>query len=106
MIVGFITTCTYIFSAYYHLHCDFEPYSWSGLLDTTLCDKVDQWLAAGQWFSPGTPVSSTNITEGHDITKILLKVALNTITKPNLIGHVYQGNLNHTFLLYRNHRTI
>ena len=42
MIVGFITTCTYVFSAYYHLHCDFEPYSWSGLLDTTLCDKVDQ----------------------------------------------------------------
>ena len=27
---------------------------------TTLCDKVCQWLAAGQWFSLGTPVSSTN----------------------------------------------
>jgi hypothetical protein len=22
-------------------------------LDTTLCDKVCQWLAAGRWFSPG-----------------------------------------------------
>ena len=33
-----------------------------GILDTTLCDKVCQWLAACQWFSPdtGTPVSSTN----------------------------------------------
>ena len=33
-----------------------------GVLDTTLCDKVYQWLAACQWFSPdtGTPVSSTN----------------------------------------------
>ena len=25
-----------------------------------LCDKVCQWLATGRWFSPGTPVSSTN----------------------------------------------
>jgi hypothetical protein len=31
------------------------------------------------WFSP---VSSTNKTDHHDITEILLKVALNTI-KPN-----------------------
>jgi hypothetical protein len=28
-------------------------------VDTTLCDKVCQWLATGQWFSPGTPVSFT-----------------------------------------------
>jgi len=35
---------------------------------------------AGQCFSPGSPVSSTNKTDGHDITEILLKVALNTIT--------------------------
>jgi hypothetical protein len=28
---------------------------------------------------PGTPVSSTNKTDRHDITEILLKVALNTI---------------------------
>ena len=26
-----------------------------GVLDTTLCDKFCQWLAAGGWFSPGTP---------------------------------------------------
>ena len=32
------------------------------------------------WFSLGTPVSSTNKTDRHDITEILLKVALNTIT--------------------------
>ena len=35
---------------------------------------------ASRWFSPGTPVSSTNTTDRHDITEILLKVALNTIT--------------------------
>jgi hypothetical protein len=28
-------------------------------------------------FSPGTPVSSTNKTDHHDITEILLQVALN-----------------------------
>jgi hypothetical protein len=31
------------------------------------------------WFSAGTPVSSTNKTDHHDITEILLKVALKTI---------------------------
>jgi len=43
---------------------------------TTLCDKFCQWLATGRWFSPGPPVSSTNKTDRHDITEILLKVAL------------------------------
>jgi hypothetical protein len=51
-----------------------------GVLDITLCDTVCQWLTAGRWFSLDTPVSSTNKTYCHDITKILLKVALNTIT--------------------------
>jgi hypothetical protein len=45
-------------------------------VQNTLCDKVCQWLAAGMWFSPGTLVSSTNKTGRHDITEILLKVAL------------------------------
>ena len=48
-------------------------------LDTTLCDKVCQWLTTCRGFSPGTPVSSTNKTDCHDIAEILLKVALNTI---------------------------
>ena len=33
------------------------------------------------WFSPGTPLSFTNKTDRHDITEILLKVALNTINQ-------------------------
>jgi hypothetical protein len=33
-------------------------------------------LALGQWFSPGTPASSTIKTDHHDIAEILLKVAL------------------------------
>jgi hypothetical protein len=36
-------------------------------------DKVYQLLAHGRWFSPA---SSTNETGRHDITEILLKVAL------------------------------
>ena len=38
-------------------------------------------------FSPGTPVSSTNKTDRHDITEILLK-ALSTIkqTKPTIVS--------------------
>jgi hypothetical protein len=41
-------------------------------------DKVYQLLAHGQWFSPGTPASSTTKTGRHNIAEILLKVALNT----------------------------
>jgi hypothetical protein len=33
-------------------------------------------LAHGQWFSPGTPASSTTKSGHHDIAEILLKVAL------------------------------
>ena len=34
----------------------------------------------GRWLSPGTLATSTNKSDRHDITEILLKVALNTIT--------------------------
>ena len=67
--------------------CEFESRSWGGVFDTTLCDKVCQWIATGWWFSPGTPVSSTNKTDRHDMTEILLKVVLNTI---NQINHFYR----------------
>jgi hypothetical protein len=40
-----------------------------------------QLLAHGQWFSPGTPASSTTKTGRHKIAEILLKVALNTINQ-------------------------
>ena len=50
------------------------------MIDTILCDQVCQWLAVGRWFSVGTPVSSIDITDRHDIAEILLKLALNTIS--------------------------
>jgi hypothetical protein len=37
-------------------------------------------------FSPGPPISSTNKTDRHDLTKILLKVALNTIKQTNKLN--------------------
>jgi hypothetical protein len=41
-------------------------------------------LAAGRWFPAGTLISSTDVTDRHDITEILLNMALNTITpSPN-----------------------
>ena len=58
----------------------FESRVLQGVLDTTLCDKVCRWLEVDRWFSTGTPISSANKTDRHDITEILLKVALNTIT--------------------------
>ena len=51
-----------------------------GELDTALCDKSFQWLVAGWWFSLGTLVSTTNKTDCHNITEILLKGVFNTIT--------------------------
>jgi hypothetical protein len=53
MVFGFTTT--HAISAYHHYSCEFESGSLQGVLYTTLCDKVCQWLTAGgQWFSPGT----------------------------------------------------
>ena len=58
----------------------FESRSWRGVLDATLRDKFLSVIAAGRWFSPDTPVSSTNKTHRHDISEIELQVALRTIT--------------------------
>ena len=64
------------------------PLRW-GVLDTTLCD-ICQWLVTGLWFSP---VPSTNKIDRHDITEILLIVALNTITLTLFIKHASLKNL-------------
>jgi hypothetical protein len=54
--------------------------------------KIDKCIKSQvtRWFSPGILVSSTNKTCCHDITEILLKVALNTIKKNNLPLHEMQ----------------
>ena len=70
MVVGLTTT--YTISAYHHWSCEFSIQHYV----KSFC----QSFATGQWFSQGTPVFSTNKTDCLDITEILLKVALNTIT--------------------------
>ena len=42
---------TYVISAYHHYRCQFESRSWRSVLDTTLCDKVCQWLTTSRWYS-------------------------------------------------------
>jgi hypothetical protein len=51
MVVEFTTTCAIVAYPCDHLSCEFEPHSWRGVLDKTLCDKVCQWLATGLSFS-------------------------------------------------------
>ena len=52
---------TYAISAYHRTLRVQTPLG-RDVLETTLCDKVCQWLAADLWFSLGTPVSSSNKT--------------------------------------------
>jgi hypothetical protein len=87
--------------AYHHQKYEFESCSWRGVLDTTLCDKVCQCLATSRWFSPGTPVSSTSKTDRHDITEILLKVAINTVThNPLMLFWIHTAKyMNYLYLL-------
>jgi hypothetical protein len=66
---------------------------WWGVLYTQLWDKVFQLLATGWWFSTGAPLSSTNKTDCHDITEILLKVELNTITLNKSCSHDIAENI-------------
>jgi hypothetical protein len=56
----------------------FESCSWRGVLDTSLSVSALRQVGGFLRFSP---VFSTNKTDCHDITEILLKVALNTINQ-------------------------
>ena len=71
----------YIYDTFYYFLIGF-------LLKNILFIGPDLYLLlnsmAGQWFSPGTLVSSTNKIDHYDITEILLKVALNTFINNNV----------------------
>ena len=77
MVVGFTTT--YAISVYHHWCCEFESSSGRDVQHYVIKFVSDFC----QWFSPGPSVSSTNKTDRHDITEILLKMALNTIKQTN-----------------------
>ena len=95
MVVGFTTT--------YAIQCLSPLTFWvqiplkRDVLNTTLFDKVCQWLATSQWFSQGTPVSSTYKTDSNNITEILLKVALNTINQTCCTYLISNSNLTSFF---------
>jgi hypothetical protein len=72
MIAGFTTT--YAISAYHHWRCEFESRSGRGVQHYVIKFVSDLWFSL---------VSSTNKTDRHDITEILLKVALNAIKHTN-----------------------
>ena len=80
MVVGFTTTCA--ISAYHHYKVvssnlvHGEIY----LIQHYVIKFVSDLREVDGLFSPGPPVSSTDKTDRHDITEILLKVALNNIT--------------------------
>jgi hypothetical protein len=56
-----------------------------GVRYTTLFDKVCQGFATGGWFSPGPPFPSNNKTDRHNISEILLKLALIPITITHIV---------------------
>ena len=72
--------------------------------DTTLSDKVCQWLVevcqwlvVGRWFTPGTYSGFLHHkTDSHDLTEILLKVALNTINPILILEYEFYLSLNTT----------
>ena len=82
MVVVFKTTC--VMSAYHHKSCEIE--SWYTFLVKSLSVTCDMSVSA--------PVSSNNKNDCHDITEILLKMALSTIT----LTHTYFINMFSTML--------
>ena len=85
-------------SAYYHLRCQLEIRPWRGVLDTTLCDNVCQWLTCGGF------LRVLRFTDRYDIAEILLKVSLNTINFPSAYRYIIKSNGD--FEIFRKTRDI
>jgi hypothetical protein len=56
--------------------------------------------STGRWFSPSTPVSSTNKTDRHDITEILLKWRLTPWTKPYINNSKNHKHLHRFWFIF------
>ena len=82
-----------------YLLYQFWPRSLRGVLDTTVCDKVCQWLPTDGLFSPDTPVSSINKADRHDIAEILLKVELTTLNQTYI-------NFENQYIMYKKNNKI
>jgi hypothetical protein len=68
---------------------DYRLLGASGFIIQLYVIKFVSYLQQVGGFSLGIPVSSTNKTDCHDITEILLKMVLSTI-KPNQTNHFLQ----------------
>jgi hypothetical protein len=106
-VVLFHVTCKWFLRIRVSVRCDFNRIVWVLMVKSWLHTNqtvwvlmVKSWLHTNQkpswpwsygiklvsdlrqsrWFSPDTLVSSTNKPDHHDMTEILLKVVLNTIT--------------------------
>jgi hypothetical protein len=85
MVVGFTTT--YAISSYYHWCCEFESQSGWGVQHYVIKFVSDLRQVGG--FLPSPAISTTNKTNRHDITEILLKVELNTIKQTNNYNNLH-----------------
>ena len=74
MAVRFTTTCAITKIVSSNLTCD-----WVYSIQHYMMKFISDLRQVGG-FPPGTPVSSTNKTDRHDISENFLKVALKTIT--------------------------
>jgi hypothetical protein len=63
--------------------CEFESRSWRSALDTTMSDKVCQWLETDRLVSPATPISSTNKTDRHDLSFFYLGLLVTRLVSSN-----------------------
>ena len=81
MIVGITTTCA--ISAYHHSRCGFESHPGEMYSMQNYEIKFVSDLRQSVVFS-GTAITSINKTDRHDIAKILLKVAMNTINQTKI----------------------
>jgi hypothetical protein len=91
-VVLFHVTCKWFLRIRVSVRCDFNRIVWVLMVKSWLhTNQKPSWpwsygiklvsdLRQSRWFSPDTLVSSTNKPDHHDMTEILLKVALNTIT--------------------------
>jgi len=97
MVVGLTTT--YAICAYHHWCCGFDSRS-GRCVQHYVIQFVSNLRQLGRWFSPGTPVSSTNKTDRHGYNwNIIASGVKHHKTKSNLFSQAYNDLLMNIFLL-------
>jgi len=100
MVVGF----TIAIGVHHHWCCGFDSRSGRGVQHYMI-----KFVSDLRWFSLGPPLSSTNKTDRHSITEILLEMALNTIkpiNQPFDPFYVLSINISSCACFTKNKRTI